>query len=64
MGLGLDVGLMHEEEAHPEHCAVPEHTAAAGPHKRPQTEMDGGAACSEWDFYTSLLPEVVPQVFF
>lgn len=62
--LGTGIQLTHEEGANPEHSAVPEHAAAAGSHKRPQTEMDGGVTCSEWDFYTSLLPEDVSQVFF
>lgn len=60
----MGIELTHEEEANPELGAVPEHTAAAGSHKRLQTEMDGGVACSEWDFYTSMLPEVVPSGFF
>lgn len=55
----------NEEGANPEHSAVPEHAQHAGcwlPQKA-QAEMDGGVTCSEWDFYTSLLPEVVSQVF-
>lgn len=55
--------LTHEEGANPEHSAVPEHSAAAGSPKRPQAEMDGGVTCSEWDFYTSLLPEGVSRFF-
>lgn len=51
--------LKHEEKADPEHSA-----AAAASHQRPQAEMDGGVASSEWDFYTSPKPEVVSQVFF